>query len=580
MNAIYYDFIKGAQERLHREEADDWLDDHDISNATAMRLRLGYYDPSTDTDLKEILDRIHEENGGECPITKPSIIVPFEGNDYFGTICIAPGSSLVQRGAQPQVGKGAVWSESDLWTSDGAPIILADDMAVALLLKSSGASVIYSRPFDLQGLSTILKGKAPSGPLVFLPDNKEELDMGLAKLQGLAEILGDNGLVAFAYDLENYPYNLEEYRGVEALAQERGLEGVQGLYKAVSVWTNRGSKALQELYAKSSGAGIMEAFRSYIYSKGPQDSIPTGLKALDDLLEGGLYNGLYILGAVSSLGKTTFALQIADQIAQSGRDVLFFTLEQSPFELMAKSISRLSKQYSEDYWDSLTANRILNKAYDWPATSKDSIEGKMALYEAEIGPRIHFIDSDNREEATDSRIGLDTIKASIVNHITITGRRPVVFIDYLQIMRTDDPRKSDKQAMDELVSGLRTISRDQGLPIFAISSYSRASYLSPASMSAFKESGAIEYSSDVLIGLQPEGLTTGEDKRGNNAKVYKSARESEIRDIELVVLKNRMGKTGTIPLTYYAMFNLYEEHPGPEEGSLQDKGVPIFRGKV
>lgn len=46
------------------------------------------------------------------------------------------------------------------------------------------------------------------------------------------------------------------------------------------------------------------------------------------MLDGGLYTGLYFIGAVSSLGKTTFTLQIADNLAKQGRDVLCFFLEQ------------------------------------------------------------------------------------------------------------------------------------------------------------------------------------------------------------------------------------------------------------
>ncbi len=60
------------------------------------------------------------------------------------------------------------------------------------------------------------------------------------------------------------------------------------------------------------------------------------------MLDGGLYEGIYICGAISSLGKTTFITQIADQIAADGRDVLIFSLEMARSEIIAKSISRLT----------------------------------------------------------------------------------------------------------------------------------------------------------------------------------------------------------------------------------------------
>ena len=65
----------------------------------------------------------------------------------------------------------------------------------------------------------------------------------------------------------------------------------------------------------------------------------TGFRALDTALIGGLRNGrLYVIGAVSSLGKTTFIQNIADNIAGSGRDVLFYSLEMSKSEVIMKSL--------------------------------------------------------------------------------------------------------------------------------------------------------------------------------------------------------------------------------------------------
>ena len=66
----------------------------------------------------------------------------------------------------------------------------------------------------------------------------------------------------------------------------------------------------------------------------------TGFENLDRVTK--LYPGLYVLGAISSLGKTTFACQLADQLTKSGEHVLFFSLEQSRFELATKGLSRLT----------------------------------------------------------------------------------------------------------------------------------------------------------------------------------------------------------------------------------------------
>ena len=68
----------------------------------------------------------------------------------------------------------------------------------------------------------------------------------------------------------------------------------------------------------------------------------TKFKELDQKLSGGLKNGLYVFGAISSLGKTTFVLQLADNIASQGHKAIIFSLEQSRFELVSKSLSRLT----------------------------------------------------------------------------------------------------------------------------------------------------------------------------------------------------------------------------------------------
>ena len=102
---------------------------------------------------------------------------------------------------------------------------------------------------------------------------------------------------------------------------------------------------------------------------------------------------------------------------------------------------------------------------------------------------------------------------------------------------------------------LKRISRDYKKPVIAISSLNRQSYSKKISMEAFKESGAIEYSSDVLIGLQLKGVGTP------NFDVD-TAKSKNPREIELVILKNRNGQTGKkVTYNFYPMFNYYREMP-------------------
>ena len=143
-------------------------------------------------------------------------------------------------------------------------------------------------------------------------------------------------------------------------------------------------------------------------------------------------------------------------------------------------------------------------------------------------------------------------------HILFTGNAPVVVIDYLQIMAPNNDRATDKQNTDKAVLELKRLSRDLYTPVIAVSSFNRASYQGAVAMEAFKESGAIEYSSDVLIGLQFAGA--GKDLDLNEA------RRKDPREIELVILKSRNGRTGDkLGYYYHPLFNYYEEKKPKEE---------------
>ena len=92
----------------------------------------------------------------------------------------------------------------------------------------------------------------------------------------------------------------------------------------------------------------------------------------------------------------------------------------------------------------------------------------------------------------DPRIGVAEIKKIVNDHDRTTGRKPVIFVDYLQIIAPADIKASDKQNTDTAVFELKELSRNLGIPAIAISSFNRDNYKEPVSMVSFKESGAIE----------------------------------------------------------------------------------------
>ena len=292
----------------------------------------------------------------------------------------------------------------------------------------------------------------------------------------------------------------------------------------------------------------------------------TGIKELDKILDGGLYAGLYFVGAISSLGKTTFCLQIADNIAAAGQDVLIFSLEMARKELIAKSVSRHSlledvKQNNDTKSAKTTRGILTGSRYkDYNKTERKIIEDALISY-SKYANNIYI-----HEGIGD--IGVEEVRETVERHIRLTGNKPLVLIDYVQILAPHNERASDKQNTDKAVLELKRLSRDYDIVIIGISSFNRDNYTQPVSMGSFKESGAIEYGSDCLIGLQYFGMDYDESEgekdrlkrvRGIFKDVIKESKQGEPIDVQVKVLKARNGLKGDTVLKFYPKFNYFTD---------------------
>lgn len=318
------------------------------------------------------------------------------------------------------------------------------------------------------------------------------------------------------------------------------------------------------------------------FEKEGEKPISTGFKTLDNFLDGGLFAGLYCVGGISSLGKTTFTLQIADQIAESGQDVLIFSLEMSEREILAKSLSRLiMKLKSDGEATGKTTRDILKGGKNWEKGEKENFKISLNQYRS-IAKNIYIYEGVGD-------IGVKEISEKAYKHYEITGNTPVIIIDYLQILAPYDPKMTDKQNTDKNVIELKRLSRDLKTPIVVISSFNRENYNNTVSMASFKESGAIEYSSDVLIGLQFNFMRQAEkDEKGKDRsdkdkknfideereKAFEEAKNRKAQEINLKVLKNRNGNKGDLIFKYYPMFNKFIEEEGKAE--LKDGKGKVF----
>lgn len=265
---------------------------------------------------------------------------------------------------------------------------------------------------------------------------------------------------------------------------------------------------------------------------------PTGIDGLDELLGGGLTDRMYVLGGIAATGKTTLALQIAVETARNGNPVLFVSLEQSPNDLLSKILSRETKISGNKLSFSCTATDIKYNKLDLSELTE--LRDYVLENCSDVIKNINFYESSER-------ISVEDLRIAILKLQELTDKTPLLVVDYLQLIASMYQKHDDKANVDEAVQQLKNIAKNLHVPVVVISSLNRNSYAKKINMSSFKESGLIEYSADVLMGLEP----------------YKSQEcsnsENEIQ-MTLTILKDKDAPWGTsVKLKFNPEYNTFTE---------------------
>jgi replicative DNA helicase len=259
----------------------------------------------------------------------------------------------------------------------------------------------------------------------------------------------------------------------------------------------------------------------------PVMGVLTAVPGLDVKLNG-LSQGLYILGGPPGVGKTTFAMQMAEAVAKAKTPALYVTYENSPENLTLKAVTRRTGTNPR-----LVARGLANMAAlraaaaDWqPVAARLAIaEGNSKLTVAQI--RALALRTMNRHKA----------------------KQCLVVVDYLQLMAKACAElrglASVRERVEVLGSSLRELSTRLGSPVLALASQNRAqgSYggtdnekgRGNAALDSLKESGDLEYMADVVLFLTESG---------------KRSVTPPARAIDLTIAKNRHGDTGMVQLIF------------------------------
>lgn len=528
-------------EEAHRNIAkSSYLIKRGLTDKTINRFTIGY-------DANFIHPNVTKNIKGY-----PAIVIPTSPKDY--TV------RFTNNNADPKmikVGANTLFNFITLQRNPDKPIFIVEGEIDALSIMEVGGEAIAlsgvgNTKHFLQALEQQLKNPDKplilDRPLILALDKDDAGEMARNELAIGLEKIKQNYIIAELWD------NVKDCN--DMLVKDR-VEFMNWVIK----W-GKEAKTEAEKYLETSTKHHLQDFINGITDSVNTPSISTGFKQLDEVLDGGLYEGLYFVGAISSLGKTTLVTQIADQIAKNGTDVLIFSLEMARNEIIAKSISRNTAievlETGGNTRDAKTVRGITVSAnYEhYSQTEKNIIQTAITNYEA-YAQHIYI-----QEGIGD--LGVQQVRETVEKHVKFTGNKPVVVIDYIQILAPANERATDKQNTDKAVMELKRISRDFKIPVIGISSFNRDNYSNRVSMQSFKESGAIEYSSDILIGLQLTGVADGSIDATE-------AKKQDPRNVELIILKNRNGRVGdTIYYDFYPKFNYFEETEKEEHVSSNE----------
>lgn len=282
-----------------------------------------------------------------------------------------------------------------------------------------------------------------------------------------------------------------------------------------------------------------------------RNDIPSGYQALDAVLNGGLTTGLYTVIALPGVGKTTFCMSMIPHITAAGHHVIFISLEMTKEQLFIKTACRLSYELFGP-----------THAYSYrdicDISSKD-LETFTAIANA-------YADEAARTSIiTANQInGMDDVVQIVDRYCNELEKPPVLIVDYLQLMAALDNNPNEKQATDNVVKLFREMALVHHMPVILISSVSRAFYGKALTIGSAKESGGIEYTADVLIGL--ECIKSNTETPGSSTS----------RAISLKILKNRFGPSDTsIRLRMLPQYGVFFQEDDPVSGQVNHTDTPL-----
>ncbi len=276
-------------------------------------------------------------------------------------------------------------------------------------------------------------------------------------------------------------------------------------------------------------AGAVNRIEELFQKKGHITGISTGFADLDEMTSGLQRGDLIIVAGRPSMGKTTFAMNIAENVAleniQAQMPVAVFSMEMPGEQLAMRMMSSLGRidqhrvrtgQLEEDEWPRMTS------AINMLADTRLFIDDTPALTPTEVRARCRRL---SREY----------------------GQLGLVVLDYLQLMQTAGNAENRVNEISEISRSLKALAKEMNVPVIALSQLNRnlEQRTNKRPMpSDLRESGAIEQDADIIIFIYRDEVYNPDSPDKGKA--------------EIIIAKQRNGPIGMVPLTFLGQYTRFE----------------------
>lgn len=362
---------------------------------------------------------------------------------------------------------------------------------------------------------------AQSGGLDYLADLAANTP-GASNVEAYAKIVREKSVLRQLIQIGNEL--AEKAFNPEAQTADDLIEEAEKLVYQIREQTMKSQSGFHEI--KDVLKEAIENLEALAESDGDITGLPYGWVDLDKKTAGLQRSDLVIVAGRPAMGKTSFAMNIAERAAITGSSVAIFSMEMAAHQLVMRMFSSLSQINQGDL------KRGNLKDNDWPKLGQSSALLSQSKLFIDDQPALSPNEIMSRCRRLKNRHGLD-----------------LIVIDYLQLMQVKGKVENRANEISEISRNLKAMAKELDVPVIALSQLNRALEQRPnkrPQMSDLRESGAIEQDADLIIFIYRDEVYNPDSQDKGKA--------------EIILGKHRNGSIGKIDLTFRGQFTRFDNY--------------------